>query len=131
MQAGKLLKSRRLSRVAAVAAMAMACAAFAGAAPASAQPMTPPPLRMEGALLRVAAEAEARTAPDHAIISMGVQTEGKTAQVALAENAKSMQAVFQALKRAGIADRDIQTSSLSITPQYLYAAREPPRPTGY
>lgn len=131
MSAGKLLKSRRLGRASALAAMAIAGAAMAVAAPSTAQPVTTAPMRMEGTLLRVAAEAEARTAPDHAIISMGVQTEGKTAQAALAENAKNMQAVFQALKRAGIAERDVQTSSLSISPQYIYAEREPPRLTGY
>jgi hypothetical protein len=42
-----------------------------------------------------------------------------------------MQAVFAALKKAGVVDKDIQTSNLSIAPQYAYAEREPPKLTGY
>ena len=41
-----------------------------------------------------------------------------TAGEALAANAARMNAVFAALKRAGIADKDIQTSNLSLSPIY-------------
>ena len=36
-----------------------------------------------------------------------------------------------ALKRAGIADRDIQTANLSLNPEYRYQENMPPQLTGY
>ena len=45
-----------------------------------------------------------------------------------------MDGVFAALKKAGGADRDLQTSNFSVQPQYDYSNREdgqPPRITGY
>jgi uncharacterized protein YggE len=116
-------------------ALASAALGLAAAAPAQAQlaggPPPAPMMRMEGALLHVAAESQVRAAPDLATITLGVQTDAATAQAALAENAKRMQAVFAALKKAGVADKDVQTSNLSIAPQYAYAEREPPKLTGY
>jgi hypothetical protein len=117
-------------------ALASAALSLAAAAPAQAQlaggpPPSPMMMRMEGALLHVAAESQVRAAPDLATITLGVQTDAATAQAALAENAKRMQAVFAALKKAGVADKDVQTSNLSIAPQYAYAEREPPKLTGY
>jgi uncharacterized protein len=47
------------------------------------------------------------------------------------DNAGKTTAVIAALKRAGIADRDIQTSGLSLNPQYRYQDNQPPRLTGY
>jgi hypothetical protein len=42
-----------------------------------------------------------------------------------------MKRVRAALKRAGIADRDIQTSSISLNPDYRYENNQPPVLTGY
>jgi uncharacterized protein YggE len=43
-----------------------------------------------------------------------------------------MQAVIAALRKAGIADKDIQTTSLSLQPVYDYSTNNnPPRLTGY
>ncbi len=42
-----------------------------------------------------------------------------------------MNRVVAALKRAGIADRDIQTSSINLNPEYRYADNQPPVLTGY
>ena len=39
--------------------------------------------------------------------------------------------VRAALRRAGIADRDIQTSTISLQPDYRYQDNQPPRLTGY
>ena len=58
--------------------------------------------------------------PDIALISFGVLREAKTARRALDENTKAMAAIFKAMKAAGIADRDIQTSQFSIQPKYVY-----------
>src|SRR4029077_14386920 len=57
-------------------------------------------------------------APDAAVIRIGVTSQDKTAREASEANAKQMTAVLAAIKDAGIADRDIQTSRLSLQPQY-------------
>ena len=54
-----------------------------------------------------------------------------SAQAAMAANATHMTAVTAALRRQGVADRDIQTSNLNLNPQYQYADGQPPRLTSY
>jgi uncharacterized protein YggE len=69
--------------------------------------------------------------PDVAIISAGVVTRAQNASAAIQENANQMERVRAALKRAGIADRDIQTSNLSLNPEYRYIENQSPQLTGY
>ena len=61
-------------------------------------------------LLSVNAEARSFRKPDLAVFSAGVTSQGKTAAEALAANSADMNRVLAALKKAGIADRDIQTA---------------------
>ena len=86
---------------------------------------------LSGTRLDVNATGEVSRVPDLAIISAGVQTLQPTATGAIEENAARMERVRAALKRAGIADRDIQTSTISLNPEYRYAENQPPRLTGY
>ena len=89
------------------------------ALPAAAQSISSSPVVAPGnALLTVSAEGKTTRVPDVALFSAGVTTQAKTAGAALAENAARMNAVIAALKKAGIADRDIQTSNLSVNPVY-------------
>ena len=69
-------------------------------------------------LVTVAGEATVAVAPDTAMIRIGVTSQDKTAREAGEANAKQMTAVLAAIKDAGIAERDIQTSRLSLQPQY-------------
>ena len=69
-------------------------------------------------LVTVTGEATVSVAPDMAVIRIGVTMQGKTARDASEANAKQMTAVLAAIKDAGIADRDVQTSRLSLQPQY-------------
>jgi uncharacterized protein len=69
-------------------------------------------------LVTVTGEATVAVAPDTAMIRIGVTSQDKTAREAGDANAKQMTAVLAAIKDAGIADRDIQTSRLSLQPQY-------------
>src|SRR4029079_17046648 len=69
-------------------------------------------------LVTVTGEATVAVAPDTAMIRIGVTSQDKTAREAGEVNAKQMPAVLAAIKDAGIADRDIQTSRLSLQPQY-------------
>jgi len=56
--------------------------------------------------------------PDMAHVSAGVVTQAATAAEALRLNAAAMEAVFAELRGAGVEERDIQTSSVSINPVY-------------
>ena len=100
-------------------------AALAQSAPMEMHAMTAAPA------LNLSAYGEVKVAPDMATITFGVMTEAPTAQAAMADNARRMQEVFAALSRAGIADRDIQTSGLNLSPQYDYVQNEPPKLRGY
>jgi uncharacterized protein YggE len=93
-----------------------------------AQPVAPV---LSGTRLDISATGEVTRVPDLAIISAGVQTLQPTATGAIEENATRMERVRAALKRAGIADKDIQTSSISLNPEYRYVENQPPRLTGY
>jgi uncharacterized protein len=90
------------------------------AAPAAAQIPQPVPVLLDGTRLDVVATGEVSRVPDLARISAGVVSVAPTATAALAENATRMASVRAALKRAGIADRDIQTSSINLYPDYRH-----------
>ncbi|MFM9935742.1 MAG: SIMPL domain-containing protein [Novosphingobium sp.] len=93
--------------------------AVAGASGASAQAVSPGPVVAAGnAVLTVSADGRSTRTPDLAVFNAGVTTQAKTASAALTENAARMNAVIDALKQSGIADRDIQTSNLSVNPVY-------------
>ena len=76
------------------------------------------PAHAEDKLVTVTGEATVAVAPDAAVIRLGVSSQDKTAREASEANAKQMTAVLAAIKDSGIADRDIQTSRLSLQPQY-------------
>ncbi|MEM9495695.1 MAG: SIMPL domain-containing protein [Pseudomonadota bacterium] len=107
---------------AAAAAFLTACAATPQAAAEDPAPRT----------ITVTGQGEVVAAPDMAVLNVGVQTEANTAQEALRQNSANMAATIKKLKDLGVADRDIQTSGLSINPRYDYNRNQsPPRVTGY
>lgn len=70
--------------------------------------------------ITVTGEGEAAAAPDMAILSLVVLQEKPTAREALTANNEAMAKVLDAMKKAGIAERDLQTSGFSIDPRYVY-----------
>ena len=76
------------------------------------------PARAADKLITVTGEATVSVAPDAAVIRIGVTSQEKTAREASEANAKQMTTVLAAIKGNGIAERDIQTSRLSLQPQY-------------
>src|SRR5262245_55685552 len=68
----------------------------------------------------VTGEGEAAAAPDMAILSLVVMQEKPTAREALTASNEAMAKVLDAMKKAGIAERDLQTSGFSIDPRYVY-----------
>jgi uncharacterized protein YggE len=85
----------------------------------------------EPTLLTVHASATTRTAPDLAIVTLGVSARGDTAQAAQAAQATRMSAVMAAAQAAGVEERDVQTVGFSLEPQYAYPRGGSPRVTGY
>jgi uncharacterized protein YggE len=116
------------------------CAVLLASAPAHAQdapgavppaPGAGPAMMLRGTTLAISAYGEVKAAPDMATISLGVQTQAPAAADAMSRNAAQMTRIIEALKRSGIADKDIKTSGLSLNAQYEYEPNKPPRLTGY
>ncbi len=115
-------------------ASALALAALlatAAAAPALAQTAASASRAFDATTLNLSAYGEVKAAPDQATITLGVQTKSPTAAQAMAGNAAQMTQVLAALRQAGITERDVQTSNISVSAQYLYQAGQPQKLTGY
>lgn len=71
------------------------------------------------ATIIVTGEGKVSAAPDIAALSFGMQTGPQpTAKIAIAKLTDAMTAVLAAVKKQGIADKDIQTQALSLNPMY-------------
>ena len=57
-------------------------------------------------------------AADLAVVTSGVVSEARTASDALVANSRAMNNVIGAIRQAGIASKDIQTSGFSVSPRY-------------
>lgn len=103
-----------------------------GCSPMSATAQTPAyAIPADGTLLSVSSQAEAKRVPDVATLSAGVVTQAADANSALRQNAEQMTRVVAAIKAAGINERDVQTSGISLQPQYRYVENQAPVITGY
>jgi uncharacterized protein YggE len=109
---------------------ALMLGALSWAAPASAQQASITQ-SIAGTRLDLTATGEVTRVPDVAIISAGVVSRAATASAAIQDAAARMDRVLAALKRAGIQDRDIQTGSVSLNPEYRYPENQSPQLTGY
>ncbi|WP_050808328.1 SIMPL domain-containing protein [Asticcacaulis biprosthecium] len=111
------------------------CAAALAAAPMAASAQTMTPMMISPASLpttiSLTANGEVSAAPDKATVSFGVVTQAGTASTAMKNNNVKMNQVMAALKAAGIEAKDIQTSSLNLSPQYDYSNGNQPKITGY
>lgn len=109
------------------------------ALPAAAQgPVGQTSIAANSTLLSITAQGKSTRTPDLAVFNAGVVTQGATASEALSANSTAMNRVIATLKKAGIADRDIQTSQISLNPIYSQpeygpngVPRQEPRITGY
>lgn len=82
-------------------------------------------------MLTVHASATTRTAPDLAIVTLGVVARGATARAAQDAQNTRMAAVMQAVRSAGVEDSEVQTVGFSLDPQYAYPRNAAPRISGY
>jgi hypothetical protein len=79
----------------------------------------------------VTGEGTVTAVPDTALIRIGVTSQGKTALAASDANARETAAVIAAIKESGVADKDVQTSTLSLQPQYDQSKPGNARLTGF
>ncbi len=99
---------KRILTVVLSALMVVALATTAFAATAAAPTVT------------VSATAKIAVEPDIAYVSLGVRTENASSKTAKQQNTAAMTKVLDALKKAGVAEKDIQTSSLSMYTNYSW-----------
>jgi uncharacterized protein YggE len=109
------------------ASLALAAAASPG--PAAAQASITQSIA--GTRLDISATGEVTRVPDIAVITSGVVSRAPTATGALQDAAGRMQKVLAELKRAGVEERDIQTSNVNLNPEYRYPENQSPQLTGY
>ncbi|MCU6455683.1 SIMPL domain-containing protein [Sphingomonas sp. A2-49] len=116
-----------LAAIAAAAAITGTGAATAQTAPTTVEPLVP----AQGTVLDVTAQGRTTRVPDLATIRAGVVSQAATASAALADNGQRMARVIAALRKRGVAPRDIATATVGLSPQYRYADGQPPALTGY
>ncbi|MES2729825.1 MAG: SIMPL domain-containing protein [Pseudomonadota bacterium] len=101
------------------------------AMPACAQDQSAQCKNSDGTELTISASSDVKAAPDVAMITAGILSVAPNVAAAMKENTTQMNAMFAAVKEAGIAEKDMQTNGFSIQPQYMYAENQAPRITGY
>ena len=109
--------------------MMMAALLAAAAVPAMAQPAQVVPIT--GTRLDVVANGEVNRVPDIVRINAGVMTQATTATEAIRQNAQQMESLRAALRGAGVAERDIQTSSINLHPDWRHVENRTPELVGY
>ena len=78
----------------------------------------PTPGGSGGRTVTVTGMSTIRSAPDEAVITLGVQTQSQSAQDALQENATKMSKVVDALMGDGIKPADLATVGVNLYPNY-------------
>lgn len=117
----KISKNNKVKLAALASSLFISCAL---AAPAFAETPTP-------STINISTSATVKQVPDIAIISTGVVTQDKNAKSAMTQNSVQMNNVFDAIKALGIAEKDIKTSGVSLSPQYTYLPNKPATIKGY
>jgi uncharacterized protein len=118
-----MTKIRRPSKASSLLVSALMAAPLG--AQMSAAPVLPPTIEVGGT-------GEAKVTPDRALIYVGVQTKGRSAAIAGAENARLATAILEAVRTAGIAREQIGTMNYSVNPSYrYYPDGRKPELTGY
>jgi uncharacterized protein YggE len=105
----------KLARLALLAAGGVAVAAFAGVFQPSGANSAPGDASTGG--ITVFGTGSANVTPDRASFSFGTVSQAATANAALTASSQSVARVVAALKKAGVAQADIQTSEVSLSPQ--------------
>lgn len=77
-------------------------------------------IQAQGPVVELTVSESVEAAPDIATVSAGVTTQANTAVEAMRTNARAMTVVVERIKQLGVAERDIQTSGISLGAMYDY-----------
>jgi uncharacterized protein len=88
-------------------------------------------IAVQGPVVEITASETVQSEPDQATVGAGVITRAPTAVAAMRDNAAAMERVLARLGSLGIPRRDVQTSGISLNPQYRYNNNAPPVFLGY
>jgi uncharacterized protein YggE len=77
-------------------------------------------IQAQGPVVELTVNESVEAAPDLATVSAGVTTQARTAVEAMRANAREMTSVVDRIKQLGVAERDIQTSGISLGAMYDY-----------
>lgn len=109
----------------------LAAILYLAVVPAAGQTAQTPPART----ITVEGSAEIHVAPDMALVTTGVTTDGDTAAAALTANSTTLSKVLEAIRAFGVESKDLQTFGLALSPRYNHpsasSANEKPRIIGY
>jgi uncharacterized protein len=106
----------KLARLAVIAAAGLAVAAFAGVFQPSGARSAAAPADSSGGLT-VSGTGSANLVPDRASFTFGTVNQARTASAALAASSQAAARIVDALRKAGVAKADIQTSEISLSPR--------------
>jgi hypothetical protein len=81
--------------------------------------------------ITVSGEGKATGQPDVAVLSLGISTLKPTVAEARDQAATTMQALIASVKGNGVAEKDIQSTQLSIYPEYDYSIVSTQKLIGY
>lgn len=103
----------------AFAISALAATALLSSALSAQQPMQPP-MHQPPPQLNITATGSVEVTPDRARITLGVETDAKTAQEAAQANAALQTRIVEAVRKAGIPAASIRTSGYNVAPRQEY-----------
>ena len=75
-------------------------------------------------MINVSGEGKVKVAPDQALISISIETKGIKSVEVKRENDTKMDAILKFIKKANIAQEDIQTQRISLNPNYDYEKKK-------
>jgi uncharacterized protein YggE len=105
-----------LARIAVIAASGLAIAAFAGVfQPSGASGQSAADVSPAG--ITAVGTGSVSVAPDRAAFTFGTVSQASTAAAALAASSGNVTRIVDALRKAGVARADIQTSEVSLSPR--------------
>jgi uncharacterized protein YggE len=116
------MRARNISVITVVATIAAAaltgCGGKSGSSGAPASLTAATSTGTSGPTINVSGHGEVDGTPDVMTVTMGVQTADPSAQVALQRNNENAAALIAALKAHGVADKDIQTVDVNVSPTF-------------
>lgn len=107
---------RILSRV----VLSLVIASLVGSSLLAQAPGETPPAMPTKRTIQVSGEGEASGKPDKGLITLGVETNGRTAEQTMTDANTGMNDILKSLKASGIEEKYIQTSSIDLSPQYRH-----------